>query len=229
MKKILSMAIIAMMVALAAISCDKKGTDKNSPVTPTDPEETTVYPVMDAFNIGKDLVGRSHNDVVAALLAKGFSDKGGVIKYEGKSYTIEMTDSANNEGTVFNLSLTVAPYNDQTGDYKPVLTMSAAYHAIQNIGTKFTMGSDSIRYYGTYNRVGTRMASSCEEFEKYMKAENFDQSKSVWIELSIPYYDAANWNGFIGLQMLSSKTDVPGSTETEFSFSLSFIDNRLKD
>ncbi|MCQ2343480.1 MAG: hypothetical protein MJ002_00970 [Paludibacteraceae bacterium] len=234
MKKLFSMALIALMVTFATVSCGSDDSNsKNPPVTPQEnPDVTdtiTKNPIMDAFYAGKDLIGKSHDEVVSALKAKGYYDNGGIIMFVGESYYVQMNDSANEEGKVFNLSLTVTPYNSGMGVYKPMLTMSYAYDAVKKIGSQFNMGSHQLRYWGTYNQVGTRMAANYEEFIKYVNSGNFNQNNSIWIDSTIQHYDATDWNSFIGLQLHSTKYDVAGSDVVEFSFPINFIDNGLKD
>lgn len=246
MKKLFSMALIALMVTFATVSCGSDGDSNNDSVNPPDPpsenpdtsdpsenpdvtDTISKNPIMDAFYAGKDLLGKSHDEVVSALKAKGYYDNGGIIMFVGESYYVQMNDSANEEGKVFNLSLTVTPYDDGVGNYKPMLTMSYAYDAVKKIGSEFNMGTRQLRYWGTYNQVGTRIAANYEEFITYVNSGNFNQNNSVWIDSSLQYYDVKEWNTFIGLQLHSTKYEVPGSSEVEFSFPINFIDNTLKD
>lgn len=235
MKKLLSMLFIAIMVSFAATSCGSSDDESgdNPPVTPPENPDVTdtikVNPIMDVFYAGKDLVGKTEAEVVSALKAKGYVDNGGVLMYVGESYYVQMTDSANASGVVFNLALTVTPYDDGAGVYKPMLTMSYAYDAVKKIGSEFNMGTRQLRYWGTYNQVGTRIAANYEEFITYVNSGNFNQNNSVWIDSSLQYYDVKEWNTFIGLQLHSTKYEVPGSSEVEFSFPINFIDNTLKD
>lgn len=246
MKKLFSMALIALMVTFATVSCGSDGDSNNDSVNPPDPpsenpdtsdpsenpdvtDTISKNPIMDAFYAGKDLLGKSHDEVVSALKAKGYYDNGGIIMFVGESYYVQMNDSANEEGKVFNLSLTVTPYDDGVGVYKPMLTMSYAYDAVKKIGSEFNMGTRQLRYWGTYNQVGTRIAANYEEFITYVNSGNFNQNNSIWLDSTLPYYEVKEWNTFIGLQLHSTKYEVPGSSEVEFSFPINFIDNTLKD
>ena len=234
MKKLLSMLFIALMVSFVATSCgsDDDESGDNPPVTPPEnPDVTdtiTVNPIVNVFNTGKDLVGKTHDEVVNALKAKGYVDNG-VLMLVGESYYVQMTDSVNDEGYVFNLALTITPYNSGTGVYKPLLTMSYAYDAVKKIGSQFNMGTHQLRYWGTYNQVGTRVAANYDEFITYVNSGNFNQNNSIWIDSTLQYYDATDWNSFIGLQLHSTKYDVQGSDVVEFSFPINFIDNSLRN
>lgn len=232
MKKIISMAFIAMMVAFAATSCSKDDSKEPDDPQHDNPEVTdtiTVNPIVNTFNLGKDQLGKTHEEIANMLKSKGYEDYGTVMMYMGESYCIEVIDSTNSQGKVFNLTLTIYPNNSGSGEYKPMLTMSYAYDAVKKIGNQFNMGSHQLRYWGTYNQVGTRMASSYEEFIKYINSGNFNQNNSIWIDSTISHYNAEAWDEFIGLQLHSKEYKVSGSDVKEFSFPINFIDNSLKD
>lgn len=241
MKKILSMAFIAMMVAFAAVSCSKDNDstkkDDPTPVTPPAYDTITKNPIYDMFSIGKDMLGNTRSNFYQHLTSKGFTEAVpgsgstcSVYLYQTNNYGVQTTDSVNSQGKIYYISMTIVPVNyKQDNSYVPMLTLDYAKNAINRISSQFNMGSCNLRFWGTYNESGYRWFETISDLVTNCTDAKFNKTTSIWIDSSLSHYDATDWNAFIGFQLRAIAPDVQITSAIEYSYPICFVDNRIKD